>query len=69
MIIEVVVKANAKENKVEKLGENKYSVKLKAPREKGKANVALTKHLSKHFGKRARIISGFTSKHKIVEIK
>lgn len=40
---------------------------LKSQPENGKANEELLKILKKHFGKRFRIKSGFTSKNKVVE--
>lgn len=68
MIIKVAVKTDMAEESIEKTGENEYLVKLKEPRRKGKANVALLKLLSRHFNRNARIISGLTSKNKIVEL-
>jgi uncharacterized protein (TIGR00251 family) len=44
-------------------------VKVRAPAEKGKANVAVMKLLSKHFGCRVKIIAGFTSRKKLVELE
>lgn len=69
MIIKVAVKTDMAEESVEKTGENEYLVKLKAPRRKGKANAALLKLLSRYFNRKARIVSGLKSKHKIVELE
>jgi hypothetical protein len=43
-------------------------VKVKEPAEKGKANEALIRLLSRHFGGKVRIIRGETQRRKIVEI-
>lgn len=43
-------------------------VKVKAPAKDNKANIAVIKLLSKHFGKDVRIVSGLRSKKKIVDI-
>lgn len=69
MRITVDVKAEAREEGVKELGEDWYLVRVKAPRRKGRANAAVLKLLQRHFGGRARIIRGFTSKRKIVEIE
>lgn len=42
---------------------------LKLPLKKEKANVAVVKLLEKYFGKRVKIVSGFTSKNKIIEVE
>lgn len=68
MRIIVDVKAGAREEAVEKLGENWYLVSVRAPRQKGKANVAVLRLLRTHFGVEARIVSGFSSTRKIVEL-
>jgi len=69
MRITVDVKAEAHEEEVEKLGEDWYLVRVKAPRRKGKANAAVLKLLRKHFGGNARIVRGLTSTRKIIEIE
>jgi len=67
--ITVDVKPGAKENRIERIGEGWYIVSVRAPRKKGKANVEIIKLLQKHFGGRARIVQGFRSTRKIVEIE
>ena len=42
-------------------------VRVKDPPEKNKANKKVIKLLSDHFGHPIRIVSGFTSKKKVVE--
>ena len=68
MKIKVVVKAGARENAVERIGEGEFFVKLKEPAKKGKANQALIKLLSKHFENQVKIVSGLRSRYKTVEI-
>lgn len=68
MIIKVKVKPSSSEQSVEKAEEG-YVVKLKSPPQDGKANEELVKVLSKYFGSVVRIKSGFTSKHKTVEVR
>jgi len=66
--ITVEVKAGSREDGVEMLEEGRYLVKVKEPRQKGKANQAVLKLLKKHFGKQAILVSGATSSTKIIEI-
>ncbi len=44
-------------------------VRVGAPPEKGKANLAFVKILSKHYGCRVKIVSGHSSRKKIVELE
>ena len=70
MKIRVKVVPNAKKNEV--IEGDPIKVRLRARPEKGKANAELIEVLSKHFGvpkRNVRIISGFTSKIKMVEVK
>jgi uncharacterized protein (TIGR00251 family) len=67
--IRVKVKTNARECRVEKIGDNDYIVMVKEPPKQGRANAALLKLLSRHFEGRIRIVSGVTSRNKIIEIK
>lgn len=69
MRINVTVKTNARESRVEKIGDDEYVVMVKEPPRRGKANAALLKLLSRHFKGRVRIIGGVTSRNKIVEIE
>lgn len=55
-----------------KVSGNKITVGLKESPERGKANVELINKLAKHFGvppSHVRIISGLTSRNKVVEIE
>jgi uncharacterized protein (TIGR00251 family) len=66
--ITVEVKAESREDGVEMLEGGRYLVKVKEPRQKGKANQAVLKLLKKHFGKQAILVSGAKSSTKIIEI-
>jgi uncharacterized protein (TIGR00251 family) len=68
MRIKVEVKAGSRDEGVELIEEGRYLVKVKEPRQKGKANQAVLKILKKYFNKQARLISGATSTTKIVEL-
>jgi len=71
MKIQVKVKPNSKTEEVIQEGDI-FLAKVKEPPKEGKANQAVIKLLSKHFGlsqNQVRIISGFKSKNKIIEIK
>ena len=70
MKIQVRVKPNSRTEEVSQEGDN-FVVKVKEPPKEGKANQAVIKLLAKHFGvpqSRVRILSGFKSKNKIVEV-
>ncbi len=67
MKIKVKVKPHSGEQSVVNDG-NMYVVKLKSPPEDNKANIELLKVLKKYFKKEVRIISGFTSRNKVVEV-
>jgi uncharacterized protein (TIGR00251 family) len=67
MKINVKVKPSSGEHEI-KIREGVYLVKLKSRAEDNKANMELLKLLQKHFKKDVRIVSGKTSKNKIVEV-
>ena len=69
MKIEVKVQPNSGREEVQKISENKYKVFLKKPAEKNKANIELLKVLKKYFGVDVKLISGKTSKNKLVDVK
>ena len=69
MRITVDVKADSREDSVEELGEGHFLVRVKAPRKKGKANVAVLKLLRRYFGRQAVILSGHSSTRKIIELE
>lgn len=53
------------------VNDNEIAVSIKSPPERGKANRELVKKLAEHFGvaeSRVRIISGTTSRKKLVDV-
>ena len=71
MKIFVKAKPNSKEEKVEKIDEQNYVVSVKEPPIKGKANEAIRNALAVYFkigSSRVKIISGYTSRDKTIEI-
>lgn len=72
MRIFVKAKPNAKEAKIEKLDDEHFVVSVKEPPIKGMANAAIIEILEEYFKvspSQIKIISGYTSKNKIIEIK
>jgi hypothetical protein len=71
MKISVKVKANSSLEKVEKTGDNNYSVWVRAKPADGKANEAVIKALAGHFDiakSRVTLLKGQASRQKIFEI-
>ena len=71
MRISVTAKPRAHEEKVEYVDETHYVVAVREPPVEGRANAAIVKALAAHFSvpsSRVRIISGYTSRMKIIEI-
>jgi hypothetical protein len=70
MKIKIKAKPNSKEEKIEKISELEYIVSVKEPPVKGLANKAIIEALADYFNipkYQIRIISGFTSRDKIIE--
>jgi len=71
MKIFIKAKPNAREEKVEKIDEQNYVVSVKEPPVKGKANEAIRNALAVYFKTGSacvKIVSGYSSRNKIVEI-
>lgn len=71
MKIFIKAKPSAREEKVEKIDDSNYVVSVKEPPIKGKANDAIRNALAVYFktaSSRVIIVSGFSSRNKIVEI-
>lgn len=71
MKIFVKSKPGAREEKVEKVDDTHYTVSVKAPPERGKANQAIAKALAEHLGVHfvdVVLVSGATSRQKVFEI-
>jgi uncharacterized protein (TIGR00251 family) len=69
MRIHVKVKPNSQKQEIKKISNKEYEISLKKPPEDNKANIELLKLLKKTFKKNIKLISGHTSRKKIVEIK
>ncbi|HEU65513.1 MAG TPA: DUF167 domain-containing protein [Chloroflexi bacterium] len=70
MKIQVKVKPDSRTEEVSQEG-GSFIVKVKEPPREGRANQAVTKLLAEHFGvsqSQVRILSGFKSKNKVVEV-
>jgi uncharacterized protein (TIGR00251 family) len=70
MKIQVKVKPNSRTEELIQEG-NSLIVKVREPPKEGKANQAVIKLLAQHFGipqSQVRILSGFRSKNKLVEV-
>jgi uncharacterized protein (TIGR00251 family) len=70
MKIQIKVKPNSKTEEVSQEGDT-FIVKVKEPPREGKANQAVIKLLADYFGvakSRVRILSGFKSKNKVIEV-
>ena len=70
MNIKIKVKPDSAQSSLTKLSDSEYLASIKAPREKGKANLELTKLLSKEFQVPASKIriKNKLSRTKIIEI-
>lgn len=71
MKIFIKVKPKTKEEKVEKIDDVNFKVQVRELPEKGRANRAVIKVLADYFNinqSKIRIVSGSTSKIKIIEI-
>ena len=71
MKIFIKARPGAREEKVEKIDEQNYIVWVKEPPMQGKANNAIKNTLAVYFktgSSSVKIISGYTSRNKIIEI-
>ncbi len=69
MKISIRVRPSSKRETVEQQSDGTYVVRVKAAAEKGRANAAAEKLLSRYFKSTVRIISGFRSHNKVVEVE
>ncbi len=69
MRVSVTVRPGSKEEVVEKQEDGTYFIIVKAPAERRRANAAVVKFLSKYFNANMHMVSGFKSRHKIVEFE
>jgi uncharacterized protein (TIGR00251 family) len=71
MKISIRVKPNSRENKIEKIGEGAFLVRVSAPAKEGKANKAVIELLSEYFNvpkSNVAIKSGHKNKIKLINI-
>jgi len=71
MKINIKAKPNAREEKVERIDNDNFIVSVREKPEKGKANDAIRNALAVYFkvaSARVKIVSGYSSRNKIVEI-
>ena len=66
--MKAIIKPNSKETKIISDEGGTLTIAVRSPPEKGKANKELVRFLAKHFKRKVRIISGFRSKNKVLEI-
>lgn len=66
MKLKIKVIPNSKKEEI--IEGNPLIVKVRESAEKNKANIAVINLLSRHFKKRIKIVSGFASRKKIIEI-
>ena len=71
MILNIKVKPNSKEEKVERIAEGEYAISVKEPAEDGKANIRVINLLSKELnvGYKSIKIKNPTSRNKLIEVK
>lgn len=72
MKIAVQAKPGAREERVDKVDDAHFVVSVKEPPVEGRANAAIVRALVAHFGvapSRVRIISGHTSRNKVIEVE
>jgi len=70
MKIQVKVKPSSRTEELSREGAS-FIVQVKEPPKEGKANQAVVRLLAEHFGvprSRVRILSGFKSRNKVIEI-
>ncbi len=70
MKIQVKVKPSSKTEELSQEGDS-FIIKVKEPPKEGKANQAVIKLLAEHFGvsqSQVRILSGFRSSNKVIEV-
>ena len=68
MKIKIKIHSNSSQEKIEKISENEFEVWIKEKPIQGKANEELIKLLKKYFRKPVKIVFGFNSKIKLIEV-
>ena len=68
MKIKIKIHPGSSQKKIERIEQDFYEVWIKEKPVENKANIELEKFLKNYFRRKVKIISGFTSRNKIVEI-
>ena len=69
MRLKIKTQPNSGRQEIQKVSDDEYKIFLKKSPEDNKANVELIEFLKKHYKKEVKIIKGFTSKRKLIEVK
>ena len=69
MKIKIKLHPDSSKEEIKRNDENNYEIWIKEKPVNNKANNALIKLLKKYFGKEIKIVSGFKSRNKMIEIK
>lgn len=69
MKIEVKLHPSSSQERILKINDSKYEVWLKEKPIENKANIALEKFLKRYFNKPVKLVKGFKSKEKIIELR
>jgi len=72
MIISVKTHPDSWEEKIVKIGENRFEIWVKEPPKEGRANRAISRRLARPFQKpeqNIRLIKGFKERNKIFEVR
>jgi len=67
--IKVKIHPNSSREEVVKIKDEEYEVWIKESPLEGKANIALEKILKKYFRKQCKIVFGFKSRKKVIEVE
>ena len=65
--LKIKVKPSSNRNKIVKMGDGTFKIRIKSAPEKGKANKELRKYLKKVTGIPVKITTGLTSENKTIE--
>ncbi len=69
MKISIKLHPNSSQEKIVKISKDEYEIWIKEKPIDGKANEELIKALKKYFKRNVKIVSGFNSRKKIVDIE
>ena len=69
MKVNVKLHPNSSKEQIKKISEKELEIWIKEKPIDNMANIKLIKTLKRYFNKDIKIVSGFTSKNKVIEIK